>query len=151
MLLPCSTACPPPYVVKAMRTALLLVVAALWWGTDGLQALTSETARRLDIAAAPRLLPDVLLRDQAGRPFRLTDYRGAPLVLEFIYTTCPDICLSLGTAAALRWKCPALNQFLIYQHLPQFSRQSSAETGQVAGQIPLAGNPEQHGTDSIVC
>ncbi len=87
-----------------MRAALaaIIVVAlgagALWWGTDGLQALTAEAVRRRDIAAAPRLLPDAELHDQAGQRLHLADYRGAPVVLEFVYTTCPDICLSLGTA-----------------------------------------------------
>ena len=72
--------------------------AALWWGTDGGGALTSEAARRLDIAAAPRGLPDATLHDQSGAELALSDYRGAPLVLEFVYATCPDICLALGTA-----------------------------------------------------
>ncbi|MCC7050030.1 MAG: SCO family protein [Alphaproteobacteria bacterium] len=83
-----------------LATALVAAIglAALWWGTDRGGALTSETARRLDIAAAPRLLPDVTLHDQTGAEVALADYRGAPVVLEFIYATCPDICLTLGTA-----------------------------------------------------
>jgi len=87
-----------------MRAALATVAvaaigaAALWWGTDRGGALTSEAARRLDIAAAPRRLPDVTLHDQTGAEMALSDYRGAPLVLEFVYATCPDICLTLGTA-----------------------------------------------------
>lgn len=87
-----------------MRRALVTLAVAccgaagLWWGTDGGQALTSEAARRLDVARSPRALPDVLLHDQDGDRARLSDYRAAPLVLEFVYTTCPDICLALGTA-----------------------------------------------------
>ena len=87
-----------------MRAALGTVAvaaigaAALWWGTDQGGALTSEAARRLDISAAPRLLPDVTLHDQTGAEVALSEYRGAPLVLEFVYATCPDICLTLGTA-----------------------------------------------------
>lgn len=87
-----------------MRATLATVVvafcgaAAFWWGTEGGSALTSEAARRLDIARAPRALPDVPLYDQNGAQVRLSDYRRAPLVLEFVYTTCPDICLTLGTA-----------------------------------------------------
>jgi len=82
----------------AAITVAALGAGTLWWGTDGLRALTSETVRRLDIAAAPRLLPDAALYDQTGARLHLADYRGAPVVLEFVYTTCPDICLSLGTA-----------------------------------------------------
>lgn len=87
-----------------MRAALATVAvaaigaAALWWGTDQGGALTSEAARRLDIAAGPQLLPDVTLHDQTGAEVTLSEYRGAPLVLEFVYATCPDICLTLGTA-----------------------------------------------------
>ncbi|MCL7466565.1 SCO family protein [Phaeovulum sp. NW3] len=87
-----------------MRAALATLAvaccgaAALWWGTEGGQALTSEAARRLDIARAPRALPDVVLHDQNGALTHLSDYRAAPVVLEFVYTTCPDICLALGTA-----------------------------------------------------
>ncbi len=87
-----------------MRAALATVVVAglgaatFWWGTEGGMALTSEAARRLDIAAAPRVLPDVPLYDQTSAKLQLSDYRGAPVVLEFIYTTCPDVCLTLGTA-----------------------------------------------------
>lgn len=76
----------------------LIGAAMLWWGTDQGRALTAETARRLELTATPRLLPDVVLHDQNGAGLRLSDYRGAPVVLEFIYATCPDICLALGTA-----------------------------------------------------
>lgn len=82
----------------ATACVALLGALALWWGTDGGRALTAETARRLDIAARPRPLPDIQLFDRTGARLRLSDYRGAPLVMEFIYTTCPDICIALGTA-----------------------------------------------------
>lgn len=83
-----------------LATAFVAVIgtAALWWGTDQGKALTSEAARRLDIAASPRLLPDVTLHDQTGARVALSDYRGAALVVEFVYATCPDICVTLGTA-----------------------------------------------------
>jgi len=87
-----------------MRAAIAIVVVAaigaatLWWGTDRGGAFTSEAARRLDIAAAPRLLPAATFHDQTGTMVALSDYRGAPLVVEFVYATCPDICLTLGTA-----------------------------------------------------
>lgn len=84
-------------VLAAVAIAVLGAVA-LWWGTDGGRAFTSEAARRLDIASAPRLLPDTALFDQTGARFQLSGYRGTPLVLEFVYATCPDICLALGSA-----------------------------------------------------
>ncbi len=81
----------------AALAILLAGGTALWWGTDGGRALTAETARRLAIAASPRALGDVVLEDQSGAAFSLLDYQGTPLVLEFVYTSCPDICLALGT------------------------------------------------------
>ncbi|MCB2125790.1 MAG: hypothetical protein H6897_00080 [Rhodobacteraceae bacterium] len=60
-----------------MRTALgtdavaAVGAAAFWWGTGQGGALTSEAARRLDIATAPCGLPDVTLRDQTGAETRM--------------------------------------------------------------------------------
>jgi protein SCO1/2 len=44
--------------------------------------------------AAGRPLPDVPLVDQDGRAFRISEYRGAPLAITFIFTRCPlpDFC-----------------------------------------------------------
>lgn len=83
-------------------SALILVAliggGAIWWGTSGGLAFTSETQRRIEIAAHPRNLPAVKLADSTGTRLALSDYRGAPLLMEFIYTTCPDICVALGGA-----------------------------------------------------
>lgn len=50
-----------------------------------------ETAR----AAEGKLITDYELTDQDGKKFKLSDYKGKPLLVSFIYTTCPDICNSL--------------------------------------------------------
>jgi protein SCO1/2 len=36
--------------------------------------------------------PDFNLRDAAGKPVGLVDFRGKVVVLNFIYTNCPDVC-----------------------------------------------------------
>jgi protein SCO1/2 len=79
---------------------LLLGLLVLWRGTDGLQAFTTESARRLAVQRSPRPLPDPLLQDQDGRDFRLSDYRGRRLLVEFIFTRCPTLCLALGDSFA---------------------------------------------------
>ncbi len=84
--------------IAATAVVTLLGIGALWAGTDGLQAFTSETARRLEIQRHPKALPDVALEDQDGRVFTLADYRGRFLLVEFIYTRCLTICRSLGMA-----------------------------------------------------
>ncbi|MFA5521825.1 MAG: SCO family protein [Castellaniella sp.] len=82
-----------------LLAAMLVVtagVAALWWGTDGFRAYTSESARRLAVLQAPRALPGVRLQDQDGQVFALGDYQGRLVAIEFIYTRCETICRSLG-------------------------------------------------------
>ena len=72
--------------------------AGLWRGTDGFRALTSEQARRIDIARRPRPVPAVALEDQDGRPFLLGAYRGRSVAVDFVYTQCQSVCplLSAG-------------------------------------------------------
>jgi protein SCO1 len=81
-------------VVAALVSGL--GVGALWQGTDGFTAFTTETARRAAVLRAPRPLPVAVLEDQEGRVFSLQDYRGSLLAVEFIYTRCPTICRTLG-------------------------------------------------------
>ncbi len=75
---------------------LCLGSAALWAGTDGLRAFTSERARRLAVESRPRPLPPAALQDQNGVTFSLAEYRGRRLLIDFIYTRCPTICGVLG-------------------------------------------------------
>lgn len=84
----------------AIIAVLLLGSAVLWQSTDGLRALTTESARRLAVEHAPRRLPDPLLEDQDGRDLRLSDYRGRLLLVQFIFTRCPTLCLALGDTFA---------------------------------------------------
>src|ERR671933_76301 len=36
--------------------------------------------------------PDFALRDQDGRPVSMRQYRGGPVVVTFLYTTCDETC-----------------------------------------------------------
>jgi protein SCO1 len=71
-------------------------VAALAWETDGFRVITSAGARQLAIQRTPAYLPDARLVDQDGRTFRLSFYRGRPVLVDFIYTRCPTICSARG-------------------------------------------------------
>lgn len=84
--------------IIATVVVLIAGVAAFWQGTDGFRAATSEGARRIEVLRQPRALPPAALEDQDGVVFHLHDYRGKLIVLEFIYTRCPRICLALGTS-----------------------------------------------------
>ena len=86
--------------LAAILAVLVLGSAVLWNATDGLRAFTAESARRLAVERAPRALPDPLLQDQDGRRFRLSDYHGRPLLVQFIFTRCASLCLALGDSFA---------------------------------------------------
>ncbi len=77
---------------------LCLGSVALWAGTDGLRALTSEQARRLAVQSTPRSLPTAVLQDHNGVAFSLAEYRGRRLLIDFIYTRCRTICGALGAS-----------------------------------------------------
>jgi protein SCO1/2 len=55
-------------------------------------ALDESEALRAAEAAIGRTLPDTELLDRRGRPVRLSDYRGKPLLVSFIYTGCFQVC-----------------------------------------------------------
>ncbi len=83
-----------------LATTLVLTAGTtvLWIRTDGARAFTSESARRLAIARHPRTPPLVLLEGADRRMFTLEALRGRIIVVDFIYTNCPTVCVSLGAA-----------------------------------------------------
>lgn len=89
--------------MSALRTsgasvALVLAGAALLAGaTDGFRAFTSEAARRVAAHERPVTVPPVALETQAGDRINLAELRGKWLLVEFIYTRCQTLCLSLGS------------------------------------------------------
>ena len=55
-------------------------------------ALDEREALREAEAAIGRTIPGTELFDRRGRPVRLSDYRGKPLLVSFIYTGCFQVC-----------------------------------------------------------
>ncbi len=50
-----------------------------------------------------RQAPPLVLDDVAGRPVDLKDLRGGPVLVTFVYATCPDVCpLIMSTIAEAR-------------------------------------------------
>lgn len=93
--------------IDAVRTAVLrtslasaaLLLAggvALGTATDGFQAFTTETARRVAVRRQPANLPAVTLENESGARFMLADLRRKWLLVDFIYTRCPTFCTVLG-------------------------------------------------------
>jgi protein SCO1/2 len=82
----------------SLASAALLLAGgvALAAATDGFQAFTTETARRVAVGSRPVDLPAVALENQSGMRFTLADLRGKWLLVDFIYTRCPTLCTMLG-------------------------------------------------------
>lgn len=89
----------------ALRWALALVLAltagagVLYGLTDGFTVLTSEGARRQEIARHPRKLPPIQLLDQSGKSLSLADSLrddGRVAIINFFYSRCLALCLAQG-------------------------------------------------------
>lgn len=57
-----------------------------------LTTLDNKIAYELSQAAIGKPVGDHVLLDRQGRPKRLADYRGKPLLVNFIYTACFQVC-----------------------------------------------------------
>ncbi|CAN7224595.1 SCO family protein [Pseudoduganella sp. LjRoot289] len=69
------------------------------------QALGAPLGLKGGVFEPPRLAPDFTLRGSDGKPLTLSRLRGKLVVLEFGYTSCPDVCpVSLATLTAARQK-----------------------------------------------
>jgi len=70
---------------RSLSLALLLVPHAA-------QASDEKAALRDSQAAIGRTIGDYTQRDTEGRPVRLAELRGKPLVVSFVYTGCFQVC-----------------------------------------------------------
>jgi len=79
--------------VSARRTtaaAILVLAAGLAVAnavTDGFEAYTLESARRLAALRSPAPLPDLALELADGGRARLSGLRGEVLLVDFVYTS----------------------------------------------------------------
>ncbi len=78
-----------------MAFALLVVLAALDGATRGFTALTSDTARMLDVAQHPVNVAPLILIDARGQSQSLGD-RQRSTIVDVIYTRCVTVCSELG-------------------------------------------------------
>lgn len=86
----------------------VLAVAVPYWGHAAIRpavALDEAAALRISQAAVGRTVSDHGLRNTAHRAVRLGDFRGKPLVINFVYTscyhTCPLVVQTLARAVAM--------------------------------------------------
>ena len=86
--------------VVAASLAFAAGLALAYTVTDGFEAFTLESARRLAALRAPTAVPDLTLELAEGGHARLLDLPGRVLLVDLIYTHCPDYCVALGAAYA---------------------------------------------------
>jgi len=82
-------------VVLALLVVLLIALVSLRTVSNGqsVKSTASTDASRsqgTDLGGVPA--PDFSLTDQFGKPVSLSQFRGKPVVLTFLYTPCPDVC-----------------------------------------------------------
>lgn len=106
----CDPRAAPPKRDRYPRYALLLGFLLVWPGVvlpagdgrplsprpsvaGGAAGLLEPAAvLRFSQGAVGRRVPDVVLRDAEGVPFRLSDLKGKPLLVNFLYTGCFQVC-----------------------------------------------------------
>lgn len=83
---------------SVVTLALLVVIIVALWGLRTNNGNASATAPSISQSGlqgtdlGSTLAPDFHLTDQFGKPISLSQFRGEPVVLTFMYTHCPDIC-----------------------------------------------------------
>ncbi|MBI2746116.1 MAG: SCO family protein [Burkholderiales bacterium] len=87
-------------LLSTVRAGIASVLLAFIVGTLGMSATAAPAESVLDRAEAIRISQAVIgqqpanytLLDRRGQPVRLSDYRGKPLLVSFIYTGCFQVC-----------------------------------------------------------
>ena len=72
--------------------AALALAAPVAFGADSSPALDRDGALRASQSVVGSVPGDFTLLDREGRPVRLADFRGKPLLVSFIYTGCFQVC-----------------------------------------------------------
>lgn len=90
-------------LLHTFAASLLVLAAGLWAlfdATGGGTAYTTETQRRSEVARAAVPVPDFAVVDALGRTGSLREWlaQGDRVwIVDFVYTRCATVCLSLGT------------------------------------------------------
>ncbi|MBP2239899.1 protein SCO1/2 [Cytobacillus eiseniae] len=86
---------------------LLFGVVLFFFGTDGFQAYTAETARVNQLIDDKPIFPEVTLEDSNGRTYSIDEFKDKYVFITFLYTSCATVCPQLE-----------LNMSQVYDLLP---------------------------------
>src|SRR5699024_12446086 len=79
-----------------------------FFGTDGIQAFTAETARTNKLLKEQPKFPAVILEDSQERTYSFSKFKGKYVFITFMYTSCEDVCPVLE-----------VNMAQVYQSIPE--------------------------------
>ncbi len=78
----------------ALLVVLVIALFSLRNGTGGTATTNPATSQSnlqgTNLGSTPA--PDFLLKDRFGNSISLSQFKGEPVVLTFLYTHCPDVC-----------------------------------------------------------
>lgn len=94
------------YIAVAVST--LVGALLIYFGTDGLQAFTAESARTYRLMQENPVFPDVGLEDSMERTYPISEFEGKYIMATFIYTACTDVCPALE-----------MNLAAVYEQIPE--------------------------------
>ena len=69
---------------------LVVVIVAILGVRNSANSASQSGLQGTDLGSAPT--QDFRLTDQFGKQVSLSDFKGKPVVLTFLYTHCPDVC-----------------------------------------------------------
>ncbi len=87
---------------------VVLGLALFAVGTDGFRAYTAEAARIIKLNDEHPEFPKIVLQDNEGRTFTLSELSGKYVLMTFIYTSCGTVCPQIE-----------MNMSEVYNRLPQ--------------------------------
>lgn len=96
----CGLSQSPPVLVIVMIMLMLMAAPAAAVSPSGTMAPSTEDALRISQEAIGRGVGDYVFMTPYNRPVRLADYRGKPVVLNLVYTSCADICPTIAETLA---------------------------------------------------
>src|SRR5437016_3112360 len=84
--------------VLTLAVLVVVIVTLLGSRTGGSSSTASNSTPAADHSGLQgtdlggTLAPDFRLTDQFGKPIALSQFKGKPIILTFLYTHCPDQC-----------------------------------------------------------
>ncbi|SET13949.1 protein SCO1/2 [Oceanobacillus limi] len=91
----------------AIVVVLLFGFGVFYFGTDGFQAFTAETARTNKLIEEKPQFPNVTFEDSKERVYTFDEFENKYVFITFLYTACTDVCPQLE-----------MNMHEVYQRLP---------------------------------